>query len=435
MMYGGATSLQFKSNRYPNIAEFLNQKYPDLYDIANALNKIKDLAGTMPTGFILPNEKGRKNLLAMIQGDKCEDAEELFLALIMKGDYTQAENAAKGINTFTNKQILVEKVENGTIHLEGGGKLSMCDEFRPFTRRTGRYTEPCKHVVWKLDGEVKVSKKENDMTNAPAPKRFNNMVGRGEASYDDAERLLNDAELGKAGVVNKFKLKLGQWCHWAKASDMKLYNSFTLVKTGSPTIDYLMVFHSGLFGDADLAEIDGAAGCYDECKWSGPSADAEAARESYSNRQFSVLSKSKDAYHLEFVKKFPAVFKDTIFWDNSQALFSLHAFIFYGNQAMEKKYESDHESKEIIAILVRYARSTDHGNGFANEKETVLDASKFGLAENDLTDMYKDFIKEIAFRAPVSIAIKHGAGEDDLSTDALDELRAYVKAHGKYPQL
>lgn len=438
MMYGGATSLQFKSNRYPNIAEFLNQKYPDLYDIANALNRLKDLTSTMPTGFILPDEKGRKNLLSMIQGEKCEDAEEVFLGLIMRGDYIQADSAAKGINTATNKQILVDKVENGTIHIEGGGKLTKCNEFQPFTRRTGKFTDPCKHSVWNLTGNVIISKKENELRPLPPnAKRFNSVVGRGE-SYEDDEKLLNDAALGKAGVVNVFMTKLGQWCRWAKANDMESYKSFSLVKTGSPTIDYLMVFHSGVFTEGELPDDiqeKGIAVHYNECTWSGPVANAESTRESYASRQFKVLSKAKEAYDVEFVKKYPNIFEGTKFWNNSQSLFALHAFIFYGNLAMEKKYERDHESKDIIGVIFNYARNSDSGTGFVSNNETIIDASRFGLTENDITGMYHEFIKSVAFRAPVNISIIHGAGENDLSDDTMEELRAYVMAHGKFPQV
>jgi len=426
-MYGGATQLKFKSNRYPNIAEFLNQQYPDLYEIADAFNKIGVLASMKPTGFILPDDKGRKHLRSLIESGDPEKAEDIFLSFILLGDYTRAQNTEKGINTQTGFQIKVEKVVGDVVHLEGGGKLTLCKDFAPFNKRAGRNKAPCKHVVWCLDGEVKVGTKENVLD---MPKKFNNVVGRGEdiGEYND---LFADVMKNKVLLVSRFKEKLGRWCHWAKSTNMVDHKSFLLVRSGSPTIDYLLVFHSGAFDvPDDLPTIERPASCYESCVWSGPSVNDERARSRITDRTFGKYELAKKEY-VSFAKN--EVFSDTKFHNHAETLFNLHAFIFYGNETLLRYYEKDPESAELIKTMFTFVKNNPD---FATTSSSVLDASRYSLDANDLNGLYSAFVEQVAFRAPITVDLKHGAGADsELSDTSLEELRAYVDAHGKFPQL
>lgn len=152
---GGAVSKKMK--KYPRIPEYLEAHHKNIYDIVDSLAMFGAFTPRRGTGrtFLLPDSSYVKKIEKQLESDEPEKAADMISSLII-ADFlpTLKDWAAKkdDIPNMLGQKVQVEKVNGNTVHLVGGGKLTLDKKFVPFERLGKSIRNNI--VVWSLKGEV-----------------------------------------------------------------------------------------------------------------------------------------------------------------------------------------------------------------------------------------------------------------------------------------
>jgi hypothetical protein len=396
------------------------------------------LASNRPTGFIILDEKEKKKMLDMFQGDNPEEAEDMFLSCVLYGNYATVKSmeSLKGINTARGFQLQVDGVKGDKVLLDGGTELTINAGFRGYMRRA-RSGEVVQHAVWNAKGPIKISNVRNERTvfekrsSAPGAKK----IGSAE-TYDmtddikkHIEALRENSDVG----LHNFCNKIGAWLKHAPEDEKY---SFKLICTKIPTIDYFLVFASGLF-TFDLVEAEASCGTiYEECCAPMDSNDVVHLEddEEYVQNKSDVKSALEKAYKL-LVEK--SIFDNSVFrhGDGASKLFNIHAFIFYAKSVLESEtYKED----RLLVFETNILNFVNSGESSISSKN-ALNPTRFGCDKKDISDCCVKFIEEVGLRAPLignaKITAIKGAGEHIVSDRFMSELKAYKMAYGRLPDI
>ena len=163
---GGKISAGVK--KFPRISDFLESKYPKVYQALVDTGMIGNLTPKRGTGrtFLIPDSKllTEINKLLKSADDGPEKASEIIGSLIIK-DYlpTSKEWAAKkdDIPNIMGKKVQVKSITNNKVELIAG-TITPEDKYVPFSRQ-GRAPRG-NTAVWKLSGHVPHDDKVPDAT-------------------------------------------------------------------------------------------------------------------------------------------------------------------------------------------------------------------------------------------------------------------------------